>query len=932
MIRRVRGIPRQFRFPWRTRSQVERDVDDELEFLLAMRAEELERTGMSPDAARREALRAFGNFDATRRELSRAGQQSERQTRWRTMLEDCWRDVRYGARSLARSPGFTAVAILVLAVGIGANSAAFNLVNLLLRPTLVANADEVVAIFAQSAERPGNWSGFSYPQYVDLRELNRTFADLAAFALRYVGLADDGITNRVRADFVSANFFRTLGVPVAQGREFTATEEAANDAAVAIVSHAYWKRHGSDPGLVGSVLQINGQPVAVIGIAAEGFTGHTPLSPELWLPLGLLERFGGPMRGATTRLDDRENRLVPTLIGRIASGATKAEVEAELDVLAERLNAQYPPEGDRQRYLAAPLPRYSIGNAPDADEEGLFFTVLSSVLMGLSGTVLLIACINLANMFLARGAGRRTEIAIRQALGGGRLRLVRQLLAEGLLLSLAGGVAGLLVAYWAVSALLASIPAAVGIGLLRPEMLDVRPGAFVLTATLLSCLVATVLFGLAPAWKISREVAATLKESAGGRVASASRRARTWLAPRNLLVVAQVALSLALLTAGGLFLRGTLEAGRATPGFDLEPIALAELDPALVGYDEPRSRELLREALERARALPGVESASLASLVPFDSTSVRTLVQVQGSGSADDRSIAYYYVVADDYFRTLGLPILAGRTFTAAEAFSPGGSLVAIVDEPLAEQLFGGTGQALGRFIEFPSGIPNTTAPPIEIVGVVPGTRHRMTERVPSAHAYLPFGQVSTAQRHVTGMHLHVRAAGGVQPTTLFEPLRNDLMRVDSTLPVLSLETMVEHRDASLFMWTVRAGGQIFSMLGALALFLAVVGAYGVKAFLVTRRTREIGVRLALGATPGDVMRQMLRESLGLTVAGLVLGLVLAAAIARTLSSLLYGVSPIDPLVWTASAAVLAAALLLAAYLPTRRATRIDPTTALRHE
>jgi predicted permease len=399
-----------------------------------------------------------------------------------------------------------------------------------------------------------------------------------------------------------------------------------------------------------------------------------------------------------------------------------------------------------------------------------------------------------------------------------------------------------------------------------------------------------------------------------------------------LLVVAQVALSLALLTAGGLFLRGTLEAGRATPGFDLEPIALAELDPTLVGYDEPRSRELLRQALERARALPGVESASMASLVPFDSTSVRLPVQAPGADAADERSVAWYYVVADDYFRTLGLPILAGRTFTAAEASSAGGNLVAIIDEPLAQRLFGGISQALGRYIEFPSGTPNTTAPPIEIVGVVPGTRHRMNEPAPSAHAYLPFGQVPAAQRHVSQMHLHVRAAGGVQPTTLLEPLRNELMRVDSALPVLSLKTMIEHRDEGLFTWSVRAAGRIFSMLGGLALFLAVVGAYGVKAFLVTRRTREIGVRLALGATPGDVMRQMLRESLGLTIAGLALGLLLAAATARLMSSLLYGVSPIDPLVLTASAAVLAAALLLAAYLPTRRATRIDPTTALRHE
>lgn len=785
MIKRVRGIPRRFRFPWRTPSQVEREVDDELEFHLAMRAEELERGGSSAEDARREALRGFGDFEATCRDLALSGQRGERQARWRTTIEDCWRDVRYGARSLARSPGFTAVAIIVLAVG----------------------------------------------------------------------------------------------------------------------------------------------------IAAERFTGHNPIAPELWLPLGLVERFGGGgFAGVSPRLDDRENRrLLATLFGRIGTGSSRADVETDLDILAARLHAQHPPaDGVRPSYVAAPLPRFSIGNAPDADDESLFVAVLGAVLTGLSGVVLLIACINLANMFLARGAGRRTEIAIRQALGGSRLRLVRQFLVEGMLLALAGGAAGLLAAYWAVRGLLSSVPTTVGIGVLQPEMLDVRPGAFVLAATLVSCLVATLLFGLGPAWKISGEVAATLKESAGGHVASVAGRARALLAPRNLLIVTQVALSLALLTAGGLFVRGSVEAGRATPGFALEPITLAELDPSLNGYDEPRSREIFRQALERARALPGVESASFASLVPFDSTSHRRAVQPAGAG--DGGAIAHYYVVADAYFETLGLPLLAGRTFTAAEASSAGGNPVAIIDEPLAQQLFGGTGQALGRFIELPSRAPGTQAAAAEIVGVAPGTRHRMTDPAPSPHVYVPFGQVPFAQRFGTTMHLHVRVADTVEAAALLEPLRNALMAVDSALPVLSLKTMVEHRDGGLVMWGVRAGGRIFSMLGALALFLAFVGAYGVKAFLVTRRTREIGVRMALGATPGDVMRQMLRESLGLTVAGLATGLLLAVAVARLLSALLYGVSPIDPLVLTTAATVLAAALLLAAYLPTRRATRIDPTTALRHE
>jgi predicted permease len=934
VIKRVRGLPRQFRFPWRTPSQVEREVNDELDFHLAMRAEELERGGLSRDAARREALRGFGDFARTRRDLALSGQRAERQAHWRTMLEDFWRDVRYSARSLAHSPGFTAVAVIVLAVGIGANSAAFSLVKILVQPALVANADEVVAIFAHSAEQPGNWSGFSYPQYAELRERNRALSDLAAFTLRDVGLAEDGITRSVRADFVSANYFRTLGVPVARGRDFTVTEERSpGGAAAAVVSHDFWVRHGRDADLLGSVLQINGESVSVVGIAAERFTGHNPISPELWLPLGLIERFGTDGMAAP-RLDDPERRWLATLIGRIDAGLSMTDVETNLDALAGVLHTSFPPtDGVRQAYVATPLPQFSIGNAPDAEDEGAFVAVLTAVLTGLSGVVLLIACINLANMFLARGSGRRTEIAIRQAMGGGRLRLVRQFVVEGLLLALAGGVVGLLLAYWAVTALLASAPATVGIGALNPERLDVRPGSFVLTATLIACLVATLLFSLGPALRLSGHVAATLKESAGGHVASARRRARARLSLRNVLIIAQVASSLALLTAGGLFMRSTFEAARATPGFDLAPIALAELDPSLVGRDEPRSREIFRQVLERTRALPGVESASLASMVPFSGSSHRSLVQPAGGGDVDDDdTVAYYYVITDDYFRTLALPMLAGRSFTASEASSAGGSRVAIIGEPLARQLFGGVSEALGRFIELPAGTPDTAVPALEVVGVVPGTRHRVTERAPSAHVYLPFGQVSFAERYGTRMHLHARAAGNRDSATLLEPLRNELPAVDPTLPVLSLKTMVELHEGGLFMWGVRAGGRIFSMLGALALFLAVVGAYGVKAFLVTRRTREIGVRMALGATRRDVMRQMLRESIGLTAAGLVIGLLLAVGVARLLSGLLYGVSPVDPLVLTVSATVLAAALLLAAYLPTRRATRIDPTTALRHE
>jgi predicted permease len=618
------------------------------------------------------------------------------------------------------------------------------------------------------------------------------------------------------------------------------------------------------------------------------------------------------------------------LFGRIDEGVSREDVDRDLAVLAERLHSQQPPaDGTRQSFVATPLPRFGIGNAPDRDEEGVFVAFIGTALVGPSAVVLLIACINLANMFLARGAGRRTEVAIRHALGGGRLRLVRQFVAEGLLLALAGGVAGVLVANWAVRGLLSSLPTNLGIGALPSALLDVRPGWFVLAATLVSCLIATVLFALGPAWKVSGDVAATLKESVG---ASVGRRARTLLAPRNLVIVMQVALSLALLTAGGLFVRSAIEARGATPGFDLAPIVVAELDPSLLGYDEARSEEMFRQALDKARSIPGVESASLASRVHFSGLSNSRRVQVAGPAEPEASAIAHYYVVADDYFRTLALPVLRGRSFSAAEASSADGNRVAIIDEPLADRLFGASGDAVGRFIELPSGAANTETVATEVVGVVPGTKHNMTDRAASPHLYVPLGQVPPAERGFTTMHLQVRAAANLNSAALLEPLRNELGALDTAPPALSLQTMVALRDASLPMWAVRAGGRIFSLLGALALFLAVVGAYGVKAFLVTRRTREIGVRMALGATRGDVMRQMMRESLGLTVAGLVIGLLLAAVVARLLSALLYGVDPVDPLVMTISAAVLAAALLLAAYLPTRRATRIDPTTALRHE
>jgi len=839
-------------------------------------------------------------------------------------FDDWRRDIRYGCRSLARTPAFTAVAVIVLALGIGTNSAAFSLINaLVLRPALMEDPEEIVGIYARTIEPPMSWHLFSYPEYREIDELNRTFSEVAAYDLAEVGLLEDGVTRRTGAIFASANYFRTFGVPVAYGREFTVDEErSGNNAAVAVVSHDYWVRNDRDPELLGSVLRINGEPVAVVGIAAEGFTGHTVgIAPDVWMPLGMLERIGGAPSGRRPRLDAREDGTL-LLFGRLDDGVSVEQARANLDTLAPRLGGESVEGQGRRTFVLAPLGRFSVGNAPAGDEGG---AAVAAALTTMTGIVLLIACINLANMLLARGARRRTEMAIRQALGGGRMRLVRQLMVEAFLLAVCGGAAGVVAGYWATRWLVSAVSASplgltVSIG-----TTDFRPELSVLAATFVVCIVATLLFGLGPSLRVSRDIAGALKEG-GERSVSGAGRSGSLLAPRNLMVVGQVALSLALMVAGGLFLRSTLEAGQAHPGFDIDPIVLAQIDPTLLGYDEARTREVYRQALERVRGLPGVEQASMGSLIPYDATIFRTRVNLPGADPADDSPVASYHVVTDDYFATLGLPMLSGRAFTAAEATSERGNPIAIIDEPLAERLFGDPNDALGRYIALP-GNTLLEAGQMEIVGIVPGVLDPFRDRAPSPHIYVPLGQHFTAP-----MHMHIRAAGTIDPETLLGVVRDELLAVDPSLPVLSLTTLAGQRDGSLFMWGVRTTGKIVTVLGALALFLAVVGVYGVKAFLAARRTREVGLRIALGATGRDVIRQMLRESMAVTVAGLAIGLLLSAAISRLVSAGLFGVSPADPLVFVGCTALLAAAAMFAAYLPARRATRTEPTTALRHE
>jgi predicted permease len=920
-VKRVRGMKRLFRFPWRSASQIRDEVDAEIEFHLAMHAEELERRGMSPAAARRQTRERFGDVEGTRLALRRYGERTEKQTRLRALADDFWRDAQYAWRSLRRSPGFSAVAIVVLALGIGVNSAMFNLADLLLvRSVQIANPDRVVGIFARNLARPDDaWRGFSYPEYRAIREQSRALGDLAAFTMDVVGLGEQQNTRRSFVAYVSAEYFRTLGVPLARGRDFSAAEENDRGAAVVVLSHTAWVRDGADPNVVGTTVRVNGQLHEVVGVAAAGFTGSSALvAPDLWLPMAALERLGFAMQNSAARaLEDPENRTW-MLFGRLADGAIAAELATDLATLTARVAPVYPSrDNDPHQYVSAPLPRLSVGNAPEPVNP---LTPLVVMLIAMSGALLLIACLNLANMFLARGAMRRTEIAIRQSLGGGRARLVRQFLTEGLMLAFASAAIGLVLGYWGTSWMLASLAGLMPLGITLPFAAELKPWVAVATAG--TAVAATLLFALGPALKATRTgLTSSLKEHAGdGRP---SRKGGVVRVPKGVLIAVQMALSLMLLTAGGLFVRAAFAAAQVTPGYALESGLIAELDPALSGYDEPRTRDIFAQALARLRALPEVEAAAIASNVAFGD--VTSDVAVRTPGAVDSWDGANDFVIGEDYFDALGLPLLRGRGFTLEEA-SVGGAAVAIVDEPLAERLFGTT-DVVGRQIEVPRGTAGTAALVLEIVGVAPGVRQAVFDRGPSAHLYVPLGQ-----RFESDVFLHVRARPGVDPATLLGRVRNELRAIDPDLPVLLIETLREHRDGSVFIWVVRAGGQVFALMGLLALALAAVGIYGVRAFVTAGRTREIGVRMALGATSSSVVRQLLQESLALTLIGLALGLVLAVGIARLLQGLLFEVSAFDPLVFCVATAVLAGATLLATYLPARRASRVDPLAALRHD
>ena len=880
-----------------------------LGYLLRRRAREDElRREMEEHRAQMGEPPAFGNTLRLREEARDAWG-------WR-WLDDLVQDTRFAWRTLRQSPGFALTAILTLALGIGVNIAMFSLVNgLLLRP-LYAGADDVVSVHSRSTAPSGGARAFSYPNYRDLQEATAdVFANLAASSTSFVGLDVGRGPRRSMASAVTANYFQIFGMPLAHGRSFTVEEERPGAGIrVAIISYPLWEQLGADPGMLGRLVRISGEHFTVVGVAREGFAGTSIPGPEVWLPLGAHEMFSTE-DPAGRPFGARETHEL-SVVGRLRPGISVETAAATVATVGRRLELAFPSvNGGYSIVMSKPSSRlmFMPGGGSGATAG------LALLLMLMPVIVLLVACLNLADLLLARSHVRRQELAIRSSLGGGRSRLTRQLLTEGLLLALTGAAAGLWLSTLATRTLLASLRQVLPVAVSLPDVgLDWR----VLLSTLVFSLVATLVFAAGPALaQTGRAAAADLKRRTGDE---GFRLGGVRIG--NALVIGQIALSLLLLASGGLFVMSALSASTADPGFRLDGGLVVQVDPALAGYDEARGREAHLALIDRLRMVPGVEAVTIGSRPPFTSIGDSRHVAPAGAADARSRSVgAVFSVVGRDYARVLGLPMLGGRDFSDAELAPGSGERVAIIDDSLAEELWPGEA-ALGRLIQFLDAEGPEARQPLLVVGLIPAVKHSLGDPRPYPHVYVPLGQ-----HYESEMTLQLRVAGGGERAML-DTVARVVRDVDERLPVLSVATWRDHLDAGLDARLLRAGAGVFSVFGGIALLLAVLGVYGVKSYVVSRRTREFGIRIAIGAPPRVLLSQVLREGGRITTIGIGIGLLLALGAGQFLQSILYGVNSIEPVVLVTAPLILLAASLLASYIPALRATRVDPTVALRSE
>ena len=830
-------------------------------------------------------------------------------------METLFQDLRYAVRAMFKSPGFSAIAIVSLALGIGANTSIFSVVNaLLLKPLPYTNPDQLAQVFRQS-EEPGK--GFqaselwSYPKFTALRDNSESFDQLAAVSNQNFAVTDSDNPERLSTEIVSASYFPLLGVKAAIGRTFAADEDQTPGAnPVALIGHGLWQRRfGSNSGVIGTTISLNKVPLTIVGVLPEGFKGQKGTA-EVWTPMMMAPQLTFPRRLAVPFAHWTE------VIGRLKPGINLAQAQNEMKIVAAKIGE------------AIPVPPQLAGKSPS---ESIKLTSLKEakldpaigrsfvVLFGAVGFVLLIACVNIANLLLGRSVSRQREIAIRMALGASRRRLIRQLLTESVLLAFAGGLAGLLVALWGVEVLSTFKPAAQ----LQPgsylKVLDFSQANIdgqVLAFNVLLSILIGVIFGLLPALQASRaDVSGALKEGASG----SSDRFRTFrrLSPRNLLAMTEIALALVLLIGAGLMIRSFARLQGLQIGFSPEHVMTLRVElpkykpEAEVAFDE--------QLLARLTALPGVEEATVASATPLSNNSAGTIMRVKGQleDEVDDRSVGLQSV-GPDYFETLRVPLLRGRTFN--EQDRAGAKLVAIINESTAQK-FWPDQDPIGKEMWVSIGWDRNEYG--EVVGIVGDVKYGKIEEAFKPQVYLPYTQPTEPASFVL-----VRTAN--DPTQIVSAVRREILTLDQNVPIFDIKTM-EDRSADATSRT-RFSALLLGIFSGLALALAAVGIYGVMAYAVAGRTREIGVRMALGAQPRNVLALVMRDAIIVTGSGIALGIAGALAATRVLGSQLYGVGTTDVPTFAAVSMLFAAVALLASYVPARRAMKVDPMVALRYE
>src|SRR5215204_1892524 len=867
---------------WRAlihKDELEHELDEEMQFHLERDIEQKVRSGITPEDARYAALKSFNGFDQSKEEC--------RSARGVGLIENILRDISYSVRVLLKNHAFTIVVILTLALGIGANTAIFSFANgILLRPLPYPQSERLAVIDETALKRGVDSMSVSFPNFLDWREQNKVFEDIGIyFGSNRFSLSGAGEPVEVRGSYISHGLFEVLRVSPQMGRTFTANEDRPDEDAVVILGHNLWQRNfGGDANIIGRKIMISNRSRTVVGVMPSGF--RFPEVSEMWVPVALTpETF--------TRTDHGLSA-----IARLKDGVTFTEAQAEMNNIAARIEQQNPVTNEGLGVKVTSLHDRLTGDYREA----------LLILLGVVGCVLLVACVNVANLMLARATARQKEFALRAALGASRWRIMRQLLVESLLLATVGGALGFLLSLWALRLLLRAIP--IQLPFWMNFGVDLRVLGFTLGITVLTGLI----FGVMPALQTSRvDLNDTLKEGGRGNTGIRSRA-------RSFLVVAEIAMSLMLLVGAGLMIQSFLRLRSVNIGLNPKNVLTAGVNLPQSKYPRDQRAIFFKQLLERVRNLPGVEAASATATVPLSGDNWGRSITVEGFPvlPVGQAPMIQHTVVTPGYFRTMGIPLLAGRDFTDAD--TKGTPDVTIVDERLAREYWPND-TPIGKRIRF--GPPEDNEPWHIVIGVVSAVRHQRMQEETRESVYLPH-----AKMPVNGLSLVARTSS--DPRDFVAAIRREVAQLDPDLPVSGVATMEEVVAESI--WQPRLYATLFSVFASGALILALIGIYGVMAFLVQTRTHEIGIRMALGATARDVFKLIVGRGMKLTAIGILIGVAGAAALTRLMHSLLFNTSATDPITFILISVLLSLAAFLACYIPARRAAKVDPLVALRYE